>query len=134
MVTKTLSHQEALDRARSNRVYLMVLFGFAIVGILGDLRYLEGSSVDFVWIFLDLMTIFFSYLLVRTCFASYAVLVFATKLGAMGLHFLRPLDENQITSLVVYGAAGAVLYFFAFLACMRIKRYLFSIPVALGDK
>lgn len=59
MVTKTLSHQEALDRARSNRVYLMVLFGFAIVGILGDLRYLEGSSADFVWIFLGLMTIFF---------------------------------------------------------------------------
>ncbi|CCB87893.1 unknown protein [Simkania negevensis Z] len=40
-LNKLASYPEALDQARSKRVYLMVLFGFAIVGILGDLGVVE---------------------------------------------------------------------------------------------
>ena len=129
MASQTLSYQEALTRARSNRTFLKILFGLSIVGALGDLRYIDGSSFSFIFLLLDALTVTLSFLLMRTCFATYAVLLFATKLSVIGFHFLSPLGGDELGSLFFYGIVGGVLNFFAFLACRRIHRYLSAIPV-----
>ena len=113
MAPQTLSNQEALIRARSNRVYLKVLFGLSIVGAIGDLKYLDSSSFYVMCLLLDSLIICLSFLLMRTCLATYAVLLFATKIAAIGFHFLRPVDSDALNSLLFYGIIGGILNFFA---------------------
>ncbi len=134
MAKQNLSTQKVIKKSRRNRLYLKILFAFSILGFVAQVGKIErGISHDgflgFEFI-LNIVLLGLHYLLVTLCAPSYAVMIIGVRLLGTAVTMLTtPLTENTLFLLHTTNVIVSIFYFFAFLSCKRIHRYLSMISV-----
>ena len=133
MEKKTLSHEKAIERAKSNRRYLKFLFAFSIFGLLATLSKYDADISRSIFFF-DLATIalgvVLNYFLVRTCRPSFVLILVGIRCLQVGICCLfLPLTSTALITIFSGFFISCFLYLFAFIACKRIHFYLSPIPV-----